>query len=95
MFDFLLTNGSEAIFDPTMFSESVQYGAAGNQAGSVFDSGNPELGDSWGFEGQILPGKSQTVRKAFAVPHAEVADVTMIVSPSWDHVDAIYTGPIG
>lgn len=95
IFDVVLTNGSDAIFDPTGFTESVQYGATGLQASRVFDVGNPELGSSFGFEGQILPGKQQTLRLGYAIPHTEVADVTMIVTPSFEHVDAIYTGAIG
>ena len=94
IFDVVVLNGSDAIFDPTMFMESMQYGAAGMQAERVFDSGNPAVGDSGSFEGKILPQKQQTARMAYAIPAAELGDVTMIVSPSYDHIDAIYTGPL-
>lgn len=75
-----ITNGSEAAYDPTMFTVK---GTSGNAPVSeVFDSGNatPVGGTQFGMSA-VLPGQTVTFPMAFGVQNT--ADVTLEVAPGW------------
>jgi hypothetical protein len=90
-FEVQIINGTKATIDPAIVQSSVTYGAGGLQASRVFDSTN-KLGDS--FTGMILPGQQQTVIEAYAVPAAEIGNVTMTLTPDFSHAPAIFSGPL-
>ena len=89
LFEISIINGTGKTFDPAMFQADVNYGATGAAAQRVFDSGQG-IGDN--FQGKILSGKQQTVKFAYAIPADQLADVQMVVSPSFMHTEAIFTG---
>lgn len=90
-FDIRITNGSGDAFDATLVYPSVTYGEAGNQAEQVFDE---EIGG--GFSGVIPASKSQTATFGFAIPAAQLGDVTLQVELStFEHDPAIFTGSVG
>ena len=91
LFTVEVVNGSEEIFDPAMFMAEVNYGPEGTAASQVFDSAQ-NLGDR--FQGRILPGKKQTVTYAFAIPADKLGEVLMIVSPSYEHAEQLFSSPL-
>jgi hypothetical protein len=91
LFEVQIINGTAATFNPTMGDETVTYGAGGQQASRVFDTAS-NAGES--FAGVILPGQQQTVVEAFAVPAAEIGNVTMTFTPDFSHAPAIFSGPL-
>jgi len=91
LFEVQIINGTKAAFDPAITQGSVTYGTGGLQAGRVFDSAK-NLADS--FTGMILPGQQQTVVEAYAVPAAEIGNVTMTFTPDFSHAPAIFSGPL-
>ncbi|WP_460528350.1 hypothetical protein [Flindersiella endophytica] len=87
-FTLRITNGSKAPFDATLSVPSVTYGDAGETAEGVFDD---KAGA--GFAGKVLPGKSMSAPWAFAIPKAELADVTLQLElGALDKEPAIFTG---
>lgn len=88
-FDVTITNNTKETFDPALFGADVNYGADGKAAQRVFDSG-AGIGDN--FQGKILVGKKQTVTMAYAIPKTELADVQMVVTPSFLYTTQIFTG---
>lgn len=83
-FNVKVVNGTQANFDPSMFSTTLQ---SGNTEGDeVFDSAN-------GFEGSpsttLLPGREAVFKIGYGVQDA--ADLVMEVSPSFEHESAIFT----
>lgn len=91
MFDVTVTNGTAALYDPSLMNLSVVYGADGAQAAEVFDTAQG-LGSP--FSGKIIPGKAQTVRMGFAIPATGLSDVTVTLTPDYSHNDAIFTGAL-
>lgn len=91
LFTVEVMNGSEEIFDPAMFRAEVNYGPEGTAASMVFDSAQ-NIGDR--FQGRILPGKKQTVTYAFAIPADKLGEVLMIVSPSYEHAEKLFSSPL-
>lgn len=90
IFEITLTNGSEDTYEPAGFYETVVYGKAGTKAENVFDSGN---GISTGyFTGVMLPGATQTIQTALAIPSAELATTVFSVRPSFAHKAVAVTG---
>lgn len=87
-FTIRIRNGSKAAYDATLVSPSVTYGKDGDQAEGVFTD---KIGG--GMRGKILPGKAQTAVWAFAIPTADLGDVTMQVAlGDLEHATAIFTG---
>jgi hypothetical protein len=91
MFDVTVTNGTADVYNPSLFSASVTYGAQGAQADTVFDSAQ---GIGGTFTGQVLPGKSQTVRMAYGIPATGLGDVTLSLTPDFSHKAVVYNGPV-
>lgn len=89
LFDVSITNNSEAIFDPAMFMADINYGAEGTAASRVFDSANG-IGDQ--FQGKILPGGTQTVSMAYAIPTDVPVDLIATITPSWEHEEKLFYG---
>ena len=89
LFDVSVTNNSKEVFDPAMFNVDVNYGAEGTAAKRVFDSGSGLDGQ---FQGKVLPGGTQKVTMAFAVPIDGPLDLLVTTSPSWDHDEKLYFG---
>lgn len=77
-----ITNGTSASFDPTLAMDTVTSGGA--EGDPVFDDG---------LEGSpmatLLPGRSITYDVGYGVN--DPSDVTIEVSPDWDHEPAIFT----
>lgn len=89
LFDVSVINNSKEVFDPAMFNVDVNYGADGTAAKRVFDSGSGLDGQ---FQGKVLPGGTQTVTMAFAVPIDGPLDLLVTTSPTWDHAEKLYFG---
>jgi hypothetical protein len=77
MFTIRITNKSKEAFDPALAIPSVTYGEAGTNADTVFDVDDDSADTSVGFQGKILPGKSMSATWAFAIPKAELGNVTL------------------
>lgn len=88
VFNVTIANNSGSIFDPTMAYSEVTYGPSSKIASAVFDEGLTNR------SGKILPGKTQALKVAFAIPHKKT-EVLFIASPDWEHEDAMYYGTIG
>lgn len=89
LFDVSITNNSEEIFDPAMFMADINYGAEGTAASRVFDTANG-IGDQ--FQGKILPGGTQTVSMAYAIPTDAPLDLIVTITPSWEHGEKLFFG---
>ncbi|GAA1346971.1 hypothetical protein [Arthrobacter roseus] len=86
LFEVTITNNGTAIFDPTMASSTVNYDST--SAERVFD------GDTVVFEGKILPGASLTETQAFAIPNTKATDVLYMLTPDFEHEEALFFGSI-
>lgn len=92
VFTIKVTNGSTQTFDAALVSPQVTYGAEGDEADSVYDSGQG-IGD--GISGKILPGKAKSAKYAFAIPTKELGDVTMEVPlGDFEHDSAVFSGSV-
>lgn len=89
LFEVSIVNNGKKVFDPAMFNADVNYGPTGTAAKRVFDSGSGLDGQ---FQGKILPGGTQAVTMAFAIPIDEPLDLLMTTSPSWDHSEKLFFG---
>lgn len=87
LFDVSVTNGTDAPFDPVLLMVDANYGPAGTAAQTVFDSA-AGIGDR--FQGVILPGNTQTVRMAYAIPTDGPQDVQFVIAPDFMHDEAIF-----
>ena len=90
VFTITITNNTKKVFDPSMISAEVNYGPDGLVASQVFDSAQNIGG---GFEGNILPGKRQVGKMAFAIPGGP-QDLLMSISPSFSHEQALFVGKL-
>ena len=91
-FEVTIENGTDKPFDPALAMGSVVYGDNGDVADTTFDS---DGGTDFGFTGQILPGKKQTIVEAYIIPEDSLDDVVVTYSPSFDHDDASWVGSVG
>jgi hypothetical protein len=90
LFEITLTNGSDTTYEPSGFYDTAVFGTAGAKAEAVFDSSS---GVSTGyFSGVMVPGGTQTITTALAVPTAELSTVVYSVRPSFAHKAAVVTG---
>lgn len=87
LFDVSVTNGAAEPFDPALLMVDANFGPTGTAAQTVFDSA-AGLGDS--FQGVILPGNTQTVRMAYAIPTDGPQDVQFVITPDFVHDEAIF-----
>jgi hypothetical protein len=82
-FDVTIVNGTQANFDPSFFSTTLQ--SANVEGSEIYDSEN-------GLEGSpsttLLPGREAKFRIAYGVTNP--ADLVLEVSPSFEHNNAIY-----
>ncbi len=83
-FEIKIVNGTSEIFDPLLFSTTMQSG--NTEASQVFDS---EQGVGGSPSTPVLPGREVVFRQAYGVN--DPADLVMQVSPSFDHDPAIFT----
>ena len=91
IFTIRITNGGKTSFDAYLVRAIVTYGEAGEEAADVLDSENDT---DIGFTGKILPGKAMSQDLGYAIPAAELGDVTMQVAPDLDREVAIFSGPV-
>lgn len=87
LFDVSVTNWTDAPFDPVLLMVDANFGPAGTAAQTVFDSA-AGIGDH--FQGVILPGNTQTVRMAYAIPTDGPQDVQFVIAPDFVHDEAIF-----
>jgi hypothetical protein len=87
IFQFKLNNGTSKIFDATLFTVNVTYGASGKTAEQVFDSGR-HVGD--GFAQKLLPGRVAVADYAFSIPTSGMSDVVVQVDPDFNHDSAFF-----
>jgi hypothetical protein len=87
IFEFKLNNGTRKIFDATLFSVAVTYGATGKAAEQVYDS-ERHVGD--GFTQKLLPGRVAVADYAFSIPTSGMNDVVVQVDPDFDHNSAFF-----
>lgn len=80
-------DGSQA-FDPTLFSAGASF--AGAPGDRIFDSAN---GIGSPPQTKVLPGKSVAFPVAFSIVEGS-GELQVDVAPSWNHVSAIFTGPV-
>jgi hypothetical protein len=80
-----ITNGGKTPLKPVGFA-TVTYGPEGVPAEQVYDSAQG-LAENW--PQTILPGKKATIKAAFAMP-ADSKDVTLTISPTFEHAEAIF-----
>lgn len=86
-----VSNGSTTEFNPQgMSTLSVTYGAADTKASQVIDV---PAGATTGPLGPIGPGKSETIRLAFGIPHDSSTNVRIQVpGPTTADPPAVFTG---
>lgn len=84
VFDITVTNGSQANYDPALFSASLQSGST--EAAMVFDSANNIGGTP---TTTVLPGRDVVFRIAFGV--TDPSDLVMEVAPGYEYEAAIFT----
>lgn len=90
IFEITLVNGTGKTFEPAGFYDTAVYGKTGVKAEKVFDSGQ---GVSAGyFSGIMVPGGTQTVTTALAVPTADLPTLLLTVQPTFAHKAAAVTG---
>jgi glucose/arabinose dehydrogenase len=92
VFDLQISNGTSAALDPTTADVTVTYGATGLQAARVFDPAN-----GWDnqFTGVILPSQMHTVTEAYAIPTADLGNVTMTFTPGVaTYGKVVWSGPL-
>jgi hypothetical protein len=83
-FDVTVVNGTQANYDPAMFSVSMQ--SANVEQEEVFDSANGMGGSP---TTAILPGRESVFKVAFGA--TDPNDLVMQVSPSFEHDSVIFT----
>jgi hypothetical protein len=83
VFEITVTNGGTEVYDPAMFTVSMQSGST--EAGQVFDSA--QLGDA--PQTSLLPGRKATWKVAFGV--TDPKDLVMQVSPGFEYRDLLVT----
>lgn len=86
VFTLVLTNNSDEVFDPSVFS-TVSSG--GVEASAIFDSGNPAGETTGGPTTPVLPG--QTVKWLEAYSVADPAAITFQTAPSFSYEPVIFT----
>jgi hypothetical protein len=83
-FKITVINGTKALYDPVMFTSSLQSGNA--EADEVFDSEN-------GFAGspstKLLPGRETVFKLGYGVSNTN--DLVLQVAPGFDYDDAMFT----
>jgi hypothetical protein len=84
VFDVTVVNGSQANYEPAIFSVSLQ--SANVEEQQVFDSANGIGGTP---TTPILPGREAAFRLAFGATNPN--DLVMQVSPSFEHEPIIFT----
>ena len=84
VFTITLVNKSGKVFDPTMFSASMQSG--NTEAEQVFDSANDVGGSP---QTKLLNGREAKFQIAFNVSNPK--DLVMEVRPSFEHESVIFT----
>jgi hypothetical protein len=87
IFQFKLNNGTAKIFDATLFTANVTYGATGKTAEEVYDSAR-HVGD--GFMQKLLPGRVAVADYAFGIPTSGMNDVVLQVDPDFNHHSAFF-----
>jgi hypothetical protein len=83
-FDVTVVNGTQANFDPSMFSVSLQ--STNVEQEEIFDSANSVGGSP---STAILPGRESVFKVAFGA--TDPNDLVMQVSPSFEHDSVIFT----
>lgn len=76
-----ITNNTDATWDPAGADGTLTYGADGVAAAEVFSSENGWSGGY--FTGTLLPGRTATVKTAYAVPNVGVGDLVFEFTPAW------------
>ena len=85
-FTIVITNNSDEVLEPSVYS---RLSSGGQEASTIFDTGNP-LGDvSMPPSTAVLPG--QTVQWIEAYSVADPATLTYQTAPSFSYEDAIFT----
>jgi predicted small secreted protein len=83
-FNVTIVNGTDANYDPTLFSTTMQSG--NEEAAEVFDTEN-------GFEGSpltaVLPGRESKFKIGYGVSKPD--DLVMDVSPGFEYESVIFT----
>lgn len=85
-----LTNGSAKAIDLNQVVVTLFYGASRQLAAPVYAYGV----ESHDFGGTVKPGASTEAAYAFAIPAAELADVTMAIDFDGTHSLAVYRGKV-
>jgi hypothetical protein len=91
IFRFRLKNGTNRVFDPTLFTATVSYGRSGRNAEQAFDSAQ-DIGE--GFAQKLLPGRTAVADYAYLVPRSGMSDVVVQVEPDLDHDEVFYQDSI-
>lgn len=87
VFEVVITNNSEAPLEPTAYPTMS---SGGQESTMIADVAHPKFGDvGMPPTTTLLPGQTVKFYTAFAV--VDPADVTLEVSPSFDHDYAIFT----
>lgn len=76
-----ITNNTGAAWDPAGADGTMTYGTDGVAADEVFSSENGWSGGY--FTGTILPGRTATVKTAYAVPNSGAGDLVFEFTPAW------------
>jgi hypothetical protein len=83
-FDITVTNGTQANYDPAMFTATMQSGSTEGQ--QVFDSANGIGGTP---TTTLLPGRESQFRMAFGA--TDPNDLVLEVAPGFEYESAIFT----
>lgn len=90
LFEITLVNGTADTFEPASFYYTVVHGAAGTPGEKVFDS-NSNVSAGY-FSGVIVPGGTQTITTAIAIPAADLPTTAFSLQPGFKYKASVVTG---